>query len=172
MSIEIERKWLLTINKIKFLEFTKFSEKINIFQYYIDDNEKNEVRFRKIEYKNKIQFFKTIKRGKGLSREEIEIEISKQVFDIYSKFKISSISKNRYIFYKKINDIDYKLEFDSYLNQNSDKFILEIEFLSEQQAHNFKDPKQYFNFIKYAKDVTNLQEFKNSYIAKHGFNIN
>lgn len=107
----------------------------------------NEIRVRKIENK----YFLTIKSKGKLKREEFEKRITKELFDLYSEFKINSIEKRRLVkIYK-----NQKLEID-YLPKKS-LITCEIEFKSKKDAEKFK-----INM----KEITGILKYRNRKLSK------
>ena len=154
MAQEIERKWLST-NKLisKLLESKYFTTKY-ISQYYLPSKEENkEERVRRIDFSlNKSKFFHTIKKGYGLSREEIENEISEEEFYKLLKNATSGITKTR-------------LEFDGY---EIDKYefglcTIEKEYSSEEEA--FSDLNE--DIIPFMiKEITGDKSFSNKILSE------
>jgi len=151
---EIERKFLLNRDEVmKAISLTPSNQlrKLDIEQFYIQI-EPFEIRFRRTKEKDKEIFYKTIKKGSGLSREEIEQEVS---FVDYENNIIGSsliIRKTRYIF--------NNLEVDLYPNGLA---IMEKEYSSEEEANN---DKLNYKFIK--KEVTGNKYYSNASIAQRG----
>ncbi|HHX62333.1 MAG TPA: adenylate cyclase [Epulopiscium sp.] len=146
--MEIERKFL--INKLPNLwEFP--SE--NIEQFYISINP--EVRIRH----NKKGYFLTVKSEGGLKRKEIEIDINECNYkELKLQYPNLTINKTRYY-------IPYEknvCELDIYHNINS-LITVEVEFKSVSHSAEFKKPNWF------GSEITNIQEFKNKSLAKHGF---
>lgn len=153
MSKEIERKWLVQVKEPAVLKDWK---KENLVQFYTKINEEEEVRYR--EKSNK--YYKTIKTGNGLVREEKEEEVTQKEFEKNLENRIGNvISKVRYS--------KEGWELDEYLSPSMFKeyFILEREFNSIQEVEDIEFPEE----IIVKKEVTNNKEFKNKNIALKGF---
>lgn len=152
MGKEIERKWIVQVEP----SILNNWEAAYISQYYTSISEDKEVRYRR---KNS-KFYKTVKAGNGLEREEFELEVSKEEFENNIPNKVGNvIRKKRYT----SND---GLEFDEYLSPIlKGKYILEKEFNSTEEAQNFVLPE----FIKIIKEVTHDKNYKNKNIALSGF---
>lgn len=110
-----------------------------------------EVRIRKKKKENETKYFLTIKKGKGLSREEIETEISESTYNQLNK-NSKPIRKIRYT----MPYNDFILEIDKYLD--IDLIVAEIEFKSEQEAKTFIPPDWL------GRDITEDKVFKNQSI--------
>ncbi len=160
MAIEIEKKYLLTSQSHDLVSALQNEglelQKHNVLQYYTKINENEEIRFRQIEN----TYFKTIKKGQGLKREEIESSICKEEFDENLKdIKGLEIKKIRYSF--KLQNFPANIDiYDSNLNNMA---VLEIEFDDENQAIEFKLPSIFRTYI--TKDITEDKEYKNKYLA-------
>jgi len=146
---EIEKKFLingLLINDL-IIESTKHIEQT----YLAVGNE--EVRVRKIVENGGTKYTLTIKRGKGLSRNEFETEIEKDTYLALLKDKnLKPLQKTRKVI--RINGL--KFELDHYTNEKLRKLvILEKEFESKEAAKDFTFSG--FNAI----DITDNSDYKN-----------
>lgn len=99
MSIEIERKFLLKTFPDEFRRYPR----IQILQgYFLSPNTNEECRVREIEYSNHLgirekKYYLTKKTIGTISREETEIEITKNTFKIFWEFTENRrIKKDRY----------------------------------------------------------------------------
>jgi CYTH domain-containing protein len=127
-----------------------------IEQFYIEINEEREIRFRKKVTRKEKKFYKTVKSGGGLVREEIEVEIVEEEYERNLENKVGNkISKRRYLY--------NKLEMDVY-DGKSDFFIVEIEFGSEEEANKFVLPNEFYPVV----EVTSDKSWKNKNIALKG----
>lgn len=127
---EIERKFLVKNPPEDHLSW----EYLTMQQGYlaIDENYK-EVRIRQVNDK----YYQTIKTGKGLSRDEIEIELSKNQFDkLWPATQGKRLLKKRYLKKEK----HYLIELDIYNDKLIGLMIVEVEFQSEEESHNFSPP--------------------------------
>lgn len=149
---EIERKFLIT----KLPSNLENYPVIRIKQGYIAITPDNiEVRLRQ---KGK-KYFQTIKRGTGLQREEIEIEITQDQFEqLWNAITGISIEKDRY----RLSDQGYSIELDVYHNQLSGLYTAEIEFSSQQKALSFNPPSWF------GEDITEDESYKNKNLAIYG----
>jgi CYTH domain-containing protein len=151
--MEIEKKYLVDPQKIEELKDEAFcSERIE--QYYLNDlKDRWIIRFRKA---NKNHFI-TLKSKGLLSREEIEVKISKRVFQegiVHAKTKIL---KTRYkLEADPIDLLCYEIDvYDDY-----DFITCEIEFETEEEANYFEPPEWCI------EDVTEDKKYKNINLAK------
>ena len=124
---EIERRFLLYPCDIKsFLQKNGFRYKLfKIKQFYLPSSPESSssevIRYRKENRK----YIKTVKRGEGLKREEIEKEIDKKEFKTFLKKRDGKVIKKRR--YKVC--IDGKVyEFDEFRGFLKGLLILEVEF--------------------------------------------
>ena len=107
----------------------------------------NEIRLRKI--KNKYTL--TLK-GKGsLKRNELEIKIKKDIYEIYKEFSTKSLKKIRL----KKRFINRNLEFDYYPKYSL--IVMEVEFNNIKEARSFN-----FN----GREITGIDEYKNRNLAE------
>ena len=149
---EIERKFLLNKeDAMNFISLTPSSlvRKLSIEQFYTQYTPL-EIRFRRSEENGKRVYYKTVKTGFGISRDEEEEEISFTSFENNIRGTNNVVNKVRYI----IDD----LEFDFY---PSGLAILEKEYPSIEEANSdIVD----FKFIR--KEVTGNKHYSNASIAK------
>ncbi len=158
-NIEIEKKFLLQPIKVEcFLKINSIKyEALEVEQFYIE-REGKIGRIRKINDK----YFLTLKKGDGLVREEHESEIDQSVFkNILTKENpVGALKKTRY----KAKVDGYEYEIDEYKGNLEGLVVLEVEFESEEQAHNFELNDLFKPFV--IKDVTGDIRFLNETIAK------
>lgn len=122
-----------------------------IRQWYLSYNP--EIRVRLIDG----TYFLTEKSGSGLSREEIERELSKKEEKcLLEECTEKPVEKTRY----KIPLGEYTAEYDVYAGENEGLFIVEIEFPTVEAALSFEPPSWF------GKDVTEDVYYKNSSISK------
>ena len=152
MAEEIERKFIIqNYENISQLIPSSF---IEIEQNYLAIGEE-EIRIRKIKHANNHQFLMTIKNGHGMVRKEQEFEITENTYkQIEKSLKKQAIKKRRY-HSKKGNLI---IIIDIYIN--IDLILLEIEFNSIDEAHDFK------NSLFIGEEVTYNENFKNKNLWK------
>lgn len=156
MAKEIERKFL--VKQIP----TEVLQKQNsqyIVQNYLSVGEE-EIRVRRVVNKrnDEKKYYMTIKRGKGISREENELEILEETYNQLRKnLRTEPIRKTRF----KINvraDIGKMYDLDIYespLLEDEGLLTIEVEFENEVQAKEFVPPKWF------GKEVTNDKKYKN-----------
>ena len=154
--LEIERKFLLPPCKAKmYLKKlgVKYKKK-HIIQYYAKN-----MRFRK----SGNLYYRTIKSGSGIVREEIEEQITKADFYTFIHQKDGEIiEKYRYTFSYK----GYIYEMDAFLGDLKGLLYLEVEFDSLQSAQNFTLPKKLAKIV--LGDVTDHPSFTNRSLALDG----
>ncbi len=120
------------------------------------------MRFRKISN----HYWRTIKRGQGMVREEIEEPIPKEEFCAYwEQREGEAIEKYRYTFkYKK-----HRYEMDEFEGHLKGLLYLEIEFDSLEAAQEFTPPKKIQKFI--LDEVTDDPAFTNRSLALFGMPV-
>ena len=154
MNLEIERKWLVNIDKIPY-DLEKL-ERISIEQTYISFSP--EIRVRNIN--DGEQYILTIKSNlssDGLMRDEYEINIAKNEYlNLLIKREGLTIYKNRY----KIVEGNKTFEIDVYQKELQGLVCLEIEFETEEEARAYVKPDWVEN------EVTNDMKYKNSCLAR------
>lgn len=159
---EIERKFLIEKPNVNLLIKKYNMLKSNISQTYIATNNADEIRVRQQGIDGDYVYTKTIKRGKGLKRVELEEKITQEEYlnllsqadphkRTINKVRYSMLYNNQYI------------ELDFYPEESfamfKDKAIMEIELNKEDQQIDF--PKE----IKVIKDVTEDDYYKNTNLA-------
>ncbi len=157
--LEIEKKFLLPPCKAKrYLKaLGKKYKKEHIIQYYAKN-----MRFRKIGDR----YWRTIKRGQGIIREEIEKPIAKSEFyAMMDQREGELIEKYRYTFrYKK-----HTYEMDEFEGHLKGLLYLENEFDSLEAAQEFTPPKKIQKFI--LDEVTDDPAFTNRSLALFGMPV-
>ena len=160
MALEIERKFLIKMPDLKWIEKNTVCEKIQIVQTYLGKNSNGfGDRVREIELKNnKKKYFHTAKNSlSGITRFELEKEISKKEYEMYLENKKNrlSLKKTRYIV--KLNSLKYEIDVYPFWKSTA---ILEIELKSEKQKFDIPE------FIKIIGEVTNNLDYSNQSLAK------
>lgn len=153
-AYEIERKFMMyffdILKFLKTLEVEYRSEALQ--QYYISSQTDPYTRFRK----KGEQYFKTIKKGEGLIREEIESQITAEEYKSQQAHIIGRlITKTRYNF-------DYQgftYEIDSFSGLLYGLIYLEIEFIDEKQAKGFLLPHRFRQLLY--REVTEESGYSN-----------
>ena len=150
MNIEIERKFL--VDNPPGLE--NFSSK-EILQGYLLITDEKEIRLRK----KGDRYFQGVKVGRGLSREEIESEISIFQFeDLWPETEGKRIVKRRYdIYYDGI-----KIELDVFSGTHQGLITAEVEFKTEEESRLFEPPHWF------GPEVTHDDRYKNKNLAVLG----
>lgn len=158
---EIERKYLLNSSSI--INILKADgmqmQEDNISQFYVEIKHNQETRFRKFANSYK----KTIKIGKGLVREELEEDITKDEYEAALKFKIGNIIEKKRTCFRLRNS---PCAIDEYKGELLGLIVFEIEFESAELANLFIAPLIFQNFI--TEDVTEDESFKNKFLALFG----
>jgi len=152
MAIEIERKFLVDLNKWK-----SFSKPSGDFyrQGYIVTNPEKTIRVRLTEK----TAFLTIKGiSEGASRAEFEYEIpTEDAQELLDSFAISNIEKRRYTL-----EFEHKIwEVDEFLGENEGLIVAEIELNDENEA-----------FVKpdwIVEEVTGQKKYYNSQLSTFPF---
>lgn len=168
MALEIERKFLIKANAKTFPVLVRYYnktpiEEAEIVQTYLhtERNTQTERRVRKKTVNGKTQFFYTEKKpvdDKGLVREEHEIEITEDDYNIYLEAfdeSLLPIKKTRYTFVFE----EQKLEFDFY--DFCDSFAI-----METELESTDTPITIPHYVEIIADVTSDKRFKNRNLAK------
>lgn len=159
MALEIERKFLIEKPDLHWIEKNTDCEIVQIVQTYLGRNAEgfgNRVREMKIQGVKK--YFHTAKKSlSGITRIELEKEISKKEYEKYLENKKNRISleKTRYIV--KQNGLKYEIDIYPFWNETA---ILEIELKNEKQKFDIPD------FLKIIGEVTNNLDYSNQSLAK------
>lgn len=148
--MEIERKFLLkTIPE----NLEKYDVK-NISQSYISTHPTIRIRNQDNKY------ILTIKSSGVLSRQEYEMELTKNEYEnLHKKVETLDLIKKRYIIPLKMG---LKAELDIYENELKGLYTVEVEFPNLDEALNFTPPSWF------GKDVTTDNRYKNSSLIKNG----
>lgn len=150
-KLEIERRFLVkslppNLNKYKHE---------HIEQGYFNTENGTSIRIRNIGDR----YYQTVKTGSGKIREETEIEITKQLYDLFWKeTKGRRLEKTRY-------EIPYNgriIELDVYEGNLKGFETVEVEFDNEIECDEFKPPDWF------GPEVTGIKEFTNRHLATHG----
>jgi len=105
------------------------------------------------------RYYQTIKSGFGLEREEVEIEINRQQFEIlWAMTKGKRVEKKRY----KIQYFHSIIELDIYSGILDGLVVAEIEFASLKQAVSFIPPSWF------GQEVTEDERYKNRNLVQYG----
>ena len=152
MPTEIERKFL--VERLPQDMQTQTSKKI-IQGYLAITEDGAEIRLRKIED----GLFQTVKSGKGLTRHEVETELTKNQFDTFWPLTEGRrVEKRRYA----IPYNDWVIELDIYESVLKGLVTAEVEFISKEDAEAFTPPEWM------GPEVTQNERYKNRNLALHG----
>ena len=156
--LEIERKFLIEMPDLNFLQSIKTCCKIPITQAYMNTPDEGIFRIRKRGDGENALYIKTVKRKiSDIKRIEIENYISEKEYCNYisqKEYIKGVISKDRYCI--ALNSTYYELDVYPFWH---DKATLEIELLSEKQKYVLPD------FIKLIKEVTYEKEYRNKALS-------
>jgi adenylate cyclase len=156
VNMEIERKFLVE----KLPDDLQDYDWAHIEQGYIAIEEGREVRIRSAVTAEGQFHWMTVKDGRGLSRRETEIEISKeQYWQLRPLTGEKRLTKMR----RRIPYGDHTIELDIFYANAAISFIAaEVEFADEAGAEAFQPPEWF------GQEVTGRPEYSNSYIAING----
>lgn len=150
---ENEKKYLIDLDNIPF-DLSTF-ENIQIIQGYLNiDPGKSETRLRQQTHQNgTIEYFHTIKEGKGENRLETEKTIYQEEFaNLWNQKSISeTIEKTRYL----IPYGDFLIELDVFHQNLNGLVMAEVEFKSPENKKNYITP------IWFGPEVTFDKKYKN-----------
>jgi CYTH domain-containing protein len=157
MALEIERKFLVKNPPEGF----QYMDNERIRQGYTEAG-----RIREITKGNKARYFVTVKKGKGMVREEEENEVGIEVFEkMWDESGGKTIEKTRYLI--PISGTSLKAELDVYGGRCSGLMTCEVEFPDEGAAMAFK-PLEWFG-----REVTDDERYSNRYLSEFGIsNVN
>lgn len=147
--IEIERKFLVKEPPLDYLSW----KCITIQQGYLAfGSDNSEVRIRSLDKK----YYQTVKTGFGLTRSEIEIEITEQQFKtLWPATEGKRVIKNRYL----KNQNSHLIELDIYEEKLSGLIIVEVEFSSEKESEEFSPPSWF------DREITNDPNYTSRKVA-------
>jgi adenylate cyclase len=149
-GMEVERKFLLA--EPPSLEGR---ESRPIEQGYLAVGEGGEVRLRRVGDEQWL----TVKRGAGLSRDELEIELSSEQFEtLWPLTDGRRLTKRRHV----IPHEGLEVELDVYEGDLEGLVLAEVEFAGEDEARAFEPPEWL------GEDVTEHAGYKNESLAEHG----
>ena len=105
------------------------------------------------------RFFQTVKKGRGLVRTQVEIEITRAQFEaLWPMTEGRRLSKLRY----EIPIAGHLCELDVFSAQLAGLVLAEVEFSSIEESRGFVPPDWF------GADVTEDERFKNRNLALHG----
>ena len=151
--MEIERKWLIDVNRIPY-DLSKY-ESWEIEQAYISFNPT--IRIRKISNLNSfVLTMKSPSKDKGLSREEYEMSITNdQYINLLNKIEGIVLKKTRYRIPYENKLIELDLFHDCYEGLG----YIEIEFKTKEEAKAFIKPEWVL------KELTSDSRYSNAALA-------
>ena len=163
VPIEIERKFLIEMPDLEFIQSNFNCTKSEIIQTYLISKENGvEKRIRQRGLNGNYSYYYTEKRkASESSRYEIERRISeKEYLHLMTTWDTSThpIRKTRYCFV--YNNLYFELDVYPFW---SDKAILEIELTNESEIIEIPE------FISVIKEVTNDENYKNNSLARRNF---
>ncbi len=155
---EIEKKWLIKKEDIPYNLNDTGVQKFEIKQTYLCFDPEMRVR----EYNNGQSYEFTLKNNMsddGLIRDEVNIDITREQYDnLIIKQEGKTINKTRYQLY----DDGQIIAIDIFHGDLDGLAYMEIEFKTEEESKNYKEPKWVI------KDVTSDINYKNGHLARFG----
>lgn len=155
---EIEKKWLIKKEDIPYNLNDTNVQRFEIKQTYLCFDPEMRVR----DYNNGQSFEFTMKNNMsidGLIRDEVNIDITKEQYDnLIKKQEGTTINKTRYQFYAD----GQLIAIDIFHGDLDGLAYMEIEFKTEEESKNYKEPKWVI------KDVTGDINYKNGHLARYG----
>lgn len=147
---EIERKFLL--KKLP-KNLHEFNHKRIVQGYLAVHDDRTQVRLRKADWFCTI----TVKRGRGFSRDELEIEVDRPQFEkLWPATAGRRLRKTRYY----IPFGHYTIEIDVYNGQNRGLVVAEVEFKSDKACASFQPPDWF------GREVTGRSRYSNVKLAR------
>lgn len=150
--VEIERKYLIN------------SVPENLDQYAHDAIEQGYISFTadgtevRLRWRGE-RYYRTVKAGGQLTRDETEIELSQSEFEaLWPLTAGRQLQKTRYL----VNHVGTLIELDVYAGKLAGLVIAEVEFADVQQSLAFKPP------FWFGPEVTEDKRYKNLNLALHG----
>ena len=155
MRYEIERKWLVNDKVVpKDLFQSPF---FRIDQGYLEvlDSENDEARIRRKGDK----YFLTLKKGEGIKREENEVEIPSETYNLFLSLpNLNKLEKIRY----EIPDGKYTIELDIYVGNLEGLATAEVEFENILESQSYIPPEWF------GREITGDKRYKNKNLAMKG----
>ena len=154
---EIERKWLIEKEKIPY-NLNSSNVVVDIKQTYLCFDPEMRVR----NYNNGESYEFTVKTNMtkdGMIRDEYNVTITEEEYNnLIKKQEGNTIHKTRYQFYAD----GQLIAIDIFHDKLDGLAYMEIEFPTEEESKNFKDPEWTY------KDVTRDINYKNGHLARYG----
>jgi CYTH domain-containing protein len=105
------------------------------------------------------RFFQTVKKGRGLVRTEVEIELTEEQFTLlWPMTDGERVSKQRY----EVPVAGHVCELDVFGGALAGLVLAEVEFSSIEESRRFASPDWF------AEEVTEDERYKNKNLARHG----
>ncbi len=159
---EIERKYLASPMLMRLIDRYQLTPH-RIEQFYTHSDVQKTVRYRKMDD----TYYKTVKKGAGIVREEIEKEITKQTYKMKRKKHLGNIiKKSRYI----MEDNGLHYDIDIYEGDLAGLYTLEVEFPDIKMLEHYRPPEEITAYL--LEDVSEDARYKNGYLALHGIPSN
>lgn len=153
VKLEIERKYLGPSTEFPF-NLTAYPHHI-IEQAYISLNPTIRIRHCDTHY------ILTMKGSGEISREEYEMNISKQQYEnLLNKLETPFVRKKRYLVPLSLSE--YTAEIDIFKDSLEGLVLIEVEFPTLEEANQFQAPKWF------GKDVTADKRYKNTSLSLYG----
>lgn len=155
MGVEIERKFVLPAFPEELIKTgeLKIVSQVKIDQTYLAYAKEQEFRIRRLEnllQPGQVSYTHTYKKGSGLAREEIEVELLPEVYDqLAAASHKKPLQKTR----TTVQWEQFIFEIDSY--HQYDMITIEIEFHSVEDAKAFQPPSWF------GREVGGEEEFRN-----------
>ena len=151
MKSEIERKYLLNLADVPAvlneLEYADIEQ-----GYLLWNDEGGESRLRRIGNQHKL----TIKKGKGIKRTEVEIDISE---DQYRSLWLLTEGKRLYKTRYYLNESKHVIEIDVYSGKAAGLVVAEVEFMD------IEDCKSYIPPHWFGREISENEAFRNRNLA-------
>jgi adenylate cyclase len=148
--VEVERKFLVPVPPE-----LHGTESDRIEQGYLASGEDDEVRLRR----KGGQLLLTAKRGSGLTRDEVEVELDREAFErLWPLTEGRRLSKRRHV----LRQEGLKIELDVYAGDLEGLVVAEVEFPSEEEANEFAPPGWF------GEEVTEDHRYRNETLATKG----
>ena len=159
MNVEIERKYLLTVDPRQLVEagVIQFIQEERIEQTYIAMDENQELRVRRLVNisNGEVSYTHTFKNGVGLAREEVEYSISQTIYEqVMQAFGYVPLTKNRIT--AKFEGITVEIDIYDQVQFT----VVEVEFTSMEEADSFIPPQWFGEEISFNKQYSNKAVWK------------
>jgi CYTH domain-containing protein len=159
MAMEIERKFLLAEQPETLIQEGKIKVRHtqSIWQTYLAIDETQELRVRKLknEATGAVSYTHTFKNGNGLQREEIEYEITEDIYEqVVEAFGFVPLTKSRITADWEGRTVEIDLYDQIHLS------VLEVEFETLQEANAFEAPSWFGEDISTQKQYSNKTVWK------------